>query len=221
LCLIGFGRVRRYVADPSGLGSAWPSTGIHPRTDRTGRAGWWDGQQHSRPGCSARDFVRAITQAVDTTISDNDVATYDRAVARLTTQPAAGRVLGDMLRSLLEDTHPNGFDSDDIALVVGRCYRAAVAWLPPERVDLTTLLAALGIHEPGITYQALNLPRAITDEYRDPDGTVPVKPPAWPDYAWHAPLLVADLLPFAPATLGGHLESTFGEYRREAHEELP
>jgi hypothetical protein len=173
----------------------------------------------------ARDFVRAITQAVDSAISDNDVATYDRAITRLITQPAAGRVLGDMLRSLLEDTHPDGFDSHDIALVVGRCYRAAVAWLPPERVDVTTLLAALagalGIHEPGITYEALNLPHATTDEYRDPDDTVPVKPPAWPDYAWHAPLLVADLLPFAPATLGGYLQSTFAEYRREAREEPP
>jgi hypothetical protein len=173
----------------------------------------------------ARDFVRAITQAVATAISDNEVAAYDRAIAQLTLQPAAGRVLGDMLRSLLEDTHPDGFDSGDITLVVGRCYRAAVAWLPPERVDVTTLLAALagalGIHEPGITYDALNLPRATTDEYRDPEDTVSVKPPAWPDYAWHAPLLVADLMPFAPATLGGYLESTFAEYTREAREELP
>jgi len=63
--------------------------------------------------------------------------------------------------------------------------------------------------------------RSDTDEYRDPDETVPVKPPAWPDYAWHAPLLVANLLPFAPVTLGGYLESTFAEYAREAREELP
>lgn len=173
----------------------------------------------------ARDFVRAIIQAVGTAISDHDVATYDRAIAQLTTQPAAGRVLGDMLRSMLEDTHPDGFDADDITRVVGRCYRTAVAWLPPERVDVTTLLAALagalGIHDPGVTYEALNLPGATTDEYRDPDDTVPAKPPAWPDYASHAPLLVADLMPFAPATLGGYLESTFAEYAREAREELP
>jgi hypothetical protein len=178
----------------------------------------------STPG-PARDFVRAITRAVGTAINGDDVATYDRAIARLTTQTAAGRVLGDLLRSMLEDVHPNGFDSDDIALLVGRCYRTAAAWLPPERVDVTILLAALagalGIHEPCITFEALNLPRAATDEYRDPDDTVPVKPPAWPDYAWHAPLLVADLLPFAPGTLGGYLESTFAEYAREAREELP
>ncbi|HEY9483362.1 MAG TPA: hypothetical protein VIR00_10405 [Micromonosporaceae bacterium] len=100
----------------------------------------------------------------------------------------------------------------------GRC-------LPPERVDVTMLLAvlagALAIHEPAITDEALDLPRSDADDCRDPDGTVPVKPPTWPDYAWHAPLLVADLLPFAPATLGSYLETTFAEYAREAREELP
>ena len=137
----------------------------------------------SIPG-PARDIVRAVTQALDTAVSGDDVATYDRATAQLATQPTGGRVLGDVLRSLLEDTHPDGFSSDDITLVVGRCYRAAVAWLPPERVDVTMLLAALagalGIHEPGITYEALDLPRSNADECRDPDDTVPVKPPAWP-----------------------------------------
>jgi hypothetical protein len=178
----------------------------------------------SIPG-TARDFVRAVAHALDTAVSGDDVATYDRAIARLATQPAGGRVLGDVLRSMLEDIHPDGFSSDDITLVVGRCYRAAVAWLPPERVDVTVLLAALagalGIHEPGITYEAFDLPRSNADEWRDPGDTVPVKPPAWPDYAWHAPLLVADLLPLAPATLDGYLESVFAEYAREAREELP
>ena len=173
----------------------------------------------------ARDFVRIVTQAVDAAITGGDAATYDRATARLATQPTGGRVLGDVLRSLLEDTHPDGFNSHDITLVVGRCYRAATVWLPPERVDVTMLLAvlagALGIHEPGITYEALGLPRSHADECCDPDGTVAIKPPTWPDYAWHAPLLVADLLPFAPVTLGAYLEATFAEYAREAREELP
>jgi hypothetical protein len=173
----------------------------------------------------ARDLVRTVTHAVDTAISGDDAATYDSATAQLATQPAGGRVLGDVLRSLLEDTHPDGLSSDDITLVIARCYRAAAAWLPPERVDATVLLAvlasALGIHEPAVTYESLDLPRSGADEFRDPDDTVPVKPPTWPDYAWHAPLLVADLLPFAPATFGSYLETTFAEYAREAREELP
>jgi hypothetical protein len=173
----------------------------------------------------ARDFVRTVGKAVDTAINGHDVATYERAIAEMSTQAAAGRVLGDVVRSLLEDTHPDGLDSDDITLVIGRCYRTAVTWLPPERVDVTTLLAvlasALGIHEPGITYEALDVPRSDTDEWRDPDETVRVKPLTWSDYASHAPLLLADLLPFAPATLDSYLENTFAEYAREAREELP
>jgi hypothetical protein len=173
----------------------------------------------------ARDFVRTVTQAVDAAISGDDVATYDSATAQLAAQPAGGRVLGDVLRLLLEDTHPDGLDSDDITLVTGRCYRGAVAWLPPERVDVVMLLAvlasALGVHQPAVTDDALELRRSDLDECRDPDDAVPVEPATWPDYAWHAPLLVADLLPFAPATLDSYLETTFAEYAREAREELP
>jgi hypothetical protein len=173
----------------------------------------------------ARDFVRTVSQAVGTAIRADDAAAYDGVTAQLATHPAGGRVLGDVLRSLLEDTHPDGLTSDDITLVIGRCYRAAAAWLPPERVDVTVLLAvlasALGIHEPAVTYEALELPRSDADERLDPDGAVRAKPPTWPDYAWHAPLLVADLLPFAPVTLGSYLETTFAEYAREAREEPP
>ena len=45
--------------------------------------------------------------------------TYDSAIAQLATQPAGGRVLGDVLRALLEDTHPDGFGADDIVVVIG------------------------------------------------------------------------------------------------------
>jgi hypothetical protein len=174
------------------------------------------------PG-TARDLVRAVVQTVDTATGGDDPAAYERLTARLATQPAGGRVLGDVLRSLLEDTHPDGFGSDDITLMVGRCYRAATAWLPPNRVDVTVLLAvlasALGIHEPGVTYKSLDLPHGGADP--DPDQAVPLTPPTWPDYAWHAPLVVADLLPYAPETLDSYLETTFTEYAREARQELP
>jgi len=169
----------------------------------------------SIPG-PARELVRRIVQAADAAVG-NDMAAYEGAVAGLATLPMGGRVLGDLLRALLEDTHPDGFTSDDITQVVGRCYRAAVAWLPPDRVDVTMLLAvlagALGIHEPGVTYQALGVP--------EDGGTVPVTPPSWAEYARHAPLLVADLLPYAPAMLDSYLEATFAEYAREAREEQP
>jgi len=177
----------------------------------------------SVPG-PASDVVRVVTRAVDTAISGDDAATYDRVTSQLATQPAGGRVLGDVLRALLEDTHPDGLTSDDITLVIGRCYRAAVVWLPSERVDATVLLAvlagALGIHESGVTDEELGRPPSGDEERRVLDDAVPVKP-AWPDYAWHAPLVVADLLPFAPATLGSYLETAVAEYAREAREEFP
>jgi hypothetical protein len=189
---------------------------------QTGRQ---DGGMASFVPGPALDLVRTITQAVHTAMGGDDDATYDSAIAQLATHPTGGRVLGDVLRSLIEETHPDGLTSEDITLVIGRCYRTATAWLPPERVDVTMLLAvlasALGIHEPTVTYEALDLPRSEADECQDPDDSVPVKQPVWPEYAWHAPLLVADLLPFAPATFDHYLDTTFAEYAREAREELP
>ncbi len=164
----------------------------------------------------AVDVVRAVTHAVEAA-TGGDVATYDDASARLADQPAGGRVLGDVLRSLLEDIHSDGFTSDDMVLVIGRCYRAATEWLPPVRVDVTVLLAvltgALGIHP-----AATDDPDSLAHERTDSDDSEPL---TWRDYAWHAPLLVADLLPFAPATLDTYLEAAFAEYAREAREESP
>ena len=75
----------------------------------------------------AREFVRATVAAVDLAADGSDPEAYDSAIARLAAHPDGGRVLGDLLRALLEDTHPEGFDSDDVAVVTGRCYAAAVA----------------------------------------------------------------------------------------------
>jgi len=69
----------------------------------------------------AREFLRTVTHALDTAVSGNDAAAYDSATAQLATQPIGGSVLGDVLRSLLEDTHPDGLNSDDITLLIGRC----------------------------------------------------------------------------------------------------
>ena len=53
----------------------------------------------------------------------------------------------------------------------------AVARLP--RAVGLVLAGALGIHDPGVPYEALDPARAA-DEWRDPDDTVPVTPPTWP-----------------------------------------
>jgi hypothetical protein len=166
----------------------------------------------------AREFVRATVGAVDLAADGSDPEAYDSAIARLAAHPDGGRVLGDLLRALLEDTHPEGFDSDDVAVVTGRCYAAAVAWLPPGRVDVSTLLVvlagALGIHPYVDAEQS-------RDQSLDRDDAREATVPTWPDHAWHAPLLIADLLPHAPGTLDAYLAAVFAEYAREAREEQP
>lgn len=166
----------------------------------------------------AREFARATVAAVDLAADGSDPEAYDSAIGRLAAHPDGGRVLGDLLRALLEDTHPEGFDSDDVAVVTGRCYAGAVAWLPPERVDVSTLLivlaGALGIHPHVDAGQS-------RDQSPDRDDACEATAPAWPDHAWHAPLLIAGLLPCAPATLDAYLAAVFAEYAREAREEQP
>jgi hypothetical protein len=154
----------------------------------------------SVPG-PAGALVGAVTLAVDLAADAADPVGYRNAVALLTSRPAAGRILGDLLRLLLEDAHPDGFASEDVTLVVGRCYRTAATWLPAERVDVTVLFSVLA--------GALG----VDDE---PDAA-----PTWSALAWHAPLLVADLLPFAPASLEHYVQTAFAEYDREAREEPP
>lgn len=172
---------------------------------------------------TVHELTRTIGGAVSAAGGD-DLADYERAVGRLVGQPAAGRLLGDIVRALLEEANPDGLDADDISAVLSATARDAYRWLPPDRVDIHVLLAviasSLGIHEPGITYQALDLPQP-EDGWRDPDDTVPVRPPGWTDYAWHAPLLVAQQLTGRRRPLNHYLEATLAEIAREETQEAP
>jgi hypothetical protein len=74
---------------------------------------------------AARELVRIVIHAVDAAISGDDVVTYDRAIARLASEPAGGRVLGDVLRSLLEDTHPGARCCSESPMTLLRARRVA------------------------------------------------------------------------------------------------
>jgi hypothetical protein len=121
---------------------------------------------------------------------DQDRDTFLRATDRLAGLDAeqVGLVLGAVLRSLLEDLHPDGLASDDAQDVIVRCARAAADWFPEVDVNALVLVlsGALGLHPPD-------------------DEPVPVTPL---DVARHAPLMVADLL-----TAGGR---TFPPYLHTA-----
>lgn len=183
----------------------------------------------------ALSIATAINQAVDA-VGARDRDAYERATAELASASAgpAGQVLGALLRSLLEEQHPDGLDSDDIQTVLGLCYRDAAGWLPADRLDVAVLLAALasalGIHEPGVTYEDITGPRP-GEETDDPFSgyayggsateTVPTRVPTAAQYAWHAPLLIADLVAAGRRPLGRYLDAAFTEIARAETMELP
>jgi hypothetical protein len=171
----------------------------------------------------ARAVGSAVTKAVTAAVAA-DRAEYEPAAAELA-DPATGIVLSSMTRTLLESQHPDGLDSDDIAKVLGRCYQSTVAWLP--EVDVAVLLAvlasALGIHEPGLTYDEIGPPPPgrDSDEWRDPTDEVPHHAPTPVEYAHHAPLLIADLLAAGRMRLNPVLDAAFAEIAEAESMEMP
>ncbi|GAA5200148.1 hypothetical protein GCM10023322_77390 [Rugosimonospora acidiphila] len=192
-------------------------------------------------GGPARGIGTAIGRAV-AAAGDRDREVYEAEAAELVALPPeyAGLVLGALVRMLLEEQHPDGLDSDDIQAVLARCYRGAAGWLPVDRLDAATLVAALasalGIHEPGVTYREVMGPPAGTragDDWPGDDRagghvygggateTVPVRVPTAAEYAWHAPLLIADLLTAGGRRLDRYLDVAFTEIARAETMELP
>ncbi|WP_432836726.1 hypothetical protein [Dactylosporangium sp. CA-092794] len=144
----------------------------------------------------ARAIAVAAVEAVDAARA-HDPEAYPAAVDRLAAldPEQTGRVLGAVVRALLEERHPDGLDGDDVRAALEHAVRAAGAWRDVDpQVMVVLLIGALGIHE--------------TDEES------PVTPLA---LAAHAPLLIADLL--QSRGLDGYLESAFAEIQRaELHD---
>ena len=157
----------------------------------------------------------AVTRAVDAAAA-RDREGYEAASVELSALPAeqTGLLLAALVRALLEEGHPDGLDSDDIQAVLDGCLRGAAAWLPPDRVRPRTVVAvlasALAIHEAGLTYDE------VTARPTDPDAgpweEEVAKAPTPAEFAWHAPLVVADLLGGRP--LRRHLDAAFTEIAR-------
>ena len=176
----------------------------------------------------ARGIGTAIARAVDaaTGLEGGDFDDYEPAALELMSQPLqpVGVVLSAIVRTLLEEKHPDGLDSDDISQVLGGCYRAATRWMPADRLDPSVLIAvlasALGIHEPGVTYDEIGAPpRADGDEWADPSDEVPPRAPTPAEYAWTAPVLIADLL--GGRRLNRYLDNAFSEIYTSESMEMP
>ena len=94
--------------------------------------------------------IAAATDAAVTAARDHDPEALTSAVDELSAldQTQVGLVLGTTVRTLLELTHPDGLDGDDIRTVLEQTVRAAVPWQPEvdPHVLLVLLAGALGVH---------------------------------------------------------------------------
>jgi hypothetical protein len=178
----------------------------------------------------ARSIGMAITHAVDVV---GDADDYQKSAADLASMPAGG-ILGALVRSILEEQHPDGLDSDDIQLVLARCYHAAGTWTSVDaNVLLAVLASALGIHEPGVTYDDITAPPTEADEWTSTPigsesmdgesmgGATGIKAPTTAEYAWHAPILIADLLAHGRRSLTYYLDAAVTEIARAETMEMP
>ncbi|MEV1288728.1 hypothetical protein [Micromonospora sp. NPDC049679] len=147
---------------------------------------------------AAREIALAASEAV-AAAQRRDPEEYDAAVATLAAANGSGLILGAVVRLLLEQTHPDGLDGDDIRAVLARAVRGAAEWQPTvdAHVMLVLLAGALGVYDP------------------DDDEA----PPDRGELARHAPLLVADLLTGSGRPLADYLTAAFAEVERtERHD---
>ena len=151
---------------------------------------------------AARTVATAIDAAVAAARAADQVR-YQEAATRLAVldPERLGAVEGAVLKALLEDLHPGGFDGDDIKQVVAGCLRSTAGWLPAVDPDalIVVLAGALGVAE------AEDRPESVTQQ----------------DVTRHAPLLIADLLTVAGRELAGYLDRAFIEIARAETMELP
>jgi hypothetical protein len=149
--------------------------------------------------------VRAVPLAEDISVAVDaarkaDADGFREAVADLSTvdQPVLTKLLGWVVRSLLEDVHPDGLDSEDLQAVLLGCVTAARPFdfdADPSAL-LVVLTGALGLS--------------------DPDEQPEVTPAA---VAGNAVLLLAYLLGKRP--LGPYLDAALAELRRAETIEMP
>ncbi|MDP9796734.1 hypothetical protein J2S43_005246 [Catenuloplanes nepalensis] len=126
-----------------------------------------------------------------------DTAAFDAAAEALAAQDQerTGRVLGAVVRMLVEESHQDGVDSDDVRAVLAHCVREALAWqddVDPQ-VVLVLLAGALGVY--------------------DPEGDD--APPKALAQARHGALLIASLLRARP--FADYLGLAFDEIARAEH----
>ncbi|HZD98013.1 MAG TPA: hypothetical protein VE132_07610, partial [Micromonosporaceae bacterium] len=94
------------------------------------------------------------------------------------------------------------------------------------RVLIAVLAAALGIHEAGLTYQEMGPVETATDDWPPTahpaeHATATGRPPTPAEFAWHAPLVIADLLAASDRRIGPYLDAAFADLATGAAMDLP
>ncbi|MFI5842474.1 hypothetical protein ACIA8K_22475 [Catenuloplanes sp. NPDC051500] len=145
---------------------------------------------------TARGIAVAASDAVEAA-RGRDATAFEGAAEALAAQDQerVGRVLGAVVRMLVEESHADGVDSDDVRAVLAHCVREAMAWqadVDPQ-VVLVLLAGALGVY--------------------DPDDENP--PPKALAQARHSALLIASLLSTRP--FADYLTLALGDIARAEH----
>jgi hypothetical protein len=98
----------------------------------------------------ARPIAAAALEAVAAARHrDNDGLAAATAELAALDPVQVGLILGTAVRVVLEDTHPDGVDGDDVRVILERCARGALAWhadVDPH-VLLILLAGSLGVYE--------------------------------------------------------------------------
>ena len=99
------------------------------------------------------DLITTMTNAIDTAVKAAQAQDADGLHAATTDMSKlddeqTGKVMGGVLRLLLEQKHPDGLDGDDIRDLLQTCALGAARWLPETdpHTMLVVLAGALGIH---------------------------------------------------------------------------
>lgn len=151
------------------------------------------------PGGVAGKISAAVLDGV-AAVRGSDAEAFGEALGRLAAAdpPRVALVLGGVVRSLLEELHPDGMDGEDVRAVLVRCVRGAAGWgaeVDPE-VLLMVLTGALGLSDP--EQEAVVTPAAVSR---------------------NALLLTADLL--GPRPPEPYLRASFAELQRAETIEMP
>lgn len=150
--------------------------------------------------------ARAIATAASTAVEAaqaRDKEAFDAAVEQLAALDGeqVGLVLGAVVRTLLEDLHPDGLDGDDVRAALEHAVRAAAEWQDVDpQVMVVLLVGALGV-------------QPDTNADADDEGR-----PSPHSLARHAPLLLVDLLQTRP--FARYLQAAFTEIERSQTHDL-